>query len=65
MTWASGRNTTTPKDIAYCLLVLFNVNMPLPYGEGKEKAFIRLWDEFLKSSGGESIFAWRTSLENL
>ncbi|KAE9364092.1 HET-domain-containing protein [Stipitochalara longipes BDJ] len=63
MSWASGRVTTRPEDIAYCLLGLFNVNMPLLYGEGKEKAFIRLQEEFLKNSDDESIFAWRTSRE--
>ena len=63
MSWASGRNTTRPEDVAYCLLGLFNVNMPLLYGEGKAKAFIRLQEEFLKNSDDESIFAWRTSQE--
>jgi hypothetical protein len=40
MYWASKRVTTRKEDIAYCLLGLFGVNMPLLYGEGK-KAFIR------------------------
>ena len=39
MSWASRRVTTRDEDIAYCLLGIFNVNMPLLYGEG-EKAFI-------------------------
>ncbi|PMD47988.1 HET-domain-containing protein [Hyaloscypha variabilis F] len=63
MSWASGRETTRSEDIAYCLLGLFDVNMPLLYGEGKEKAFIRLQEEFLKNSDDESIFAWCTSQE--
>lgn len=29
MSWISRRTTTKPEDIAYCLLGLFNVNMPL------------------------------------
>jgi hypothetical protein len=41
MSWASDRQTTRVEDIAYCLLGIFNVNMPLLYGEGG-KAFIRL-----------------------
>ena len=39
MSWASRRVTTRDEDIAYCLLGMFDVNMPLIYGEG-EKAFI-------------------------
>ena len=39
MSWASRRVTTRDEDIAYCLLGIFDVNMPLLYGEG-EKAFI-------------------------
>lgn len=42
MSWASRRQTTRPEDIAYCLMGLFDVNMPLLYGEGGEKAFLRL-----------------------
>ena len=39
MSSASHRVTTRDEDIAYCLLGIFDVNMPLLYGEG-EKAFI-------------------------
>jgi len=59
MSWASKRITTKPEDMAYCLLGLFNVNMPLLYGEGQEKAFTRLQEEFLKASDDETLFAWR------
>ena len=58
MSWASSRKTTRVEDVAYCLLGLFRVNMPLSYGEG-EKAFERLQHEILKVSDDESIFAWR------
>ncbi|KAE9364736.1 HET-domain-containing protein [Stipitochalara longipes BDJ] len=57
MSWASRRETTRVEDMAYCLLGLFNVNMPPLYGEG-EKAFTRLQLEILKTSDDESIFAW-------
>lgn len=63
MSWAVGRQATRPEDIAYCLLGLFGVNMPLLYGEGKERAFLRLQEEFLKVSDDESIFAWRAHPE--
>lgn len=58
MAWAAGRATTRPEDMAYCLMGLFNVNMPLLYGEGAEKAFGRLQEEFIRTSDDESIFAW-------
>jgi hypothetical protein len=58
MSWASKRETTRAEDIAYCLLGLFNVNMPLLYGEGQEKAFVRLQEEIMKDSDDQSIFAW-------
>ena len=58
MSWASKRVTTRPEDIAYCLIGLFNVNMPMLYGEGN-KAFIRLQEEIMKDSDDESLFAWR------
>lgn len=58
MAWAACRATTRPEDMAYCLMGLFNVNMPLLYGEGAEKAFQRLQEEFIKTSDDESIFAW-------
>jgi hypothetical protein len=35
MSWASERHTTREEDLAYCLLGIFQVNMPLLYGEGK------------------------------
>ena len=57
MSWASKRETTRIEDIAYCLMGLFGVNMPLLYGEGRD-AFIRLQLEILKMSADETIFAW-------
>ncbi|KAF7194755.1 Vegetative incompatibility protein HET-E-1 [Pseudocercospora fuligena] len=63
MSWASMRKTTRPEDIAYCLLGLFNITMPLVYGEGNN-AFRRLQQEILRHSNDESIFAWRPSLDD-
>jgi hypothetical protein len=57
MSWASQRKTTRMEDRAYSLLGLFNVNMPLLYGEGN-RAFIRLQEEIMKMSTDESLFAW-------
>lgn len=57
MSWAAHRQTSRTEDIAYCLMGLFDVNMPLLYGEG-EKAFIRLQEEISKVTGDNSLFAW-------
>lgn len=57
LSWASRRVTTRTEDIAYCLLGLVGVNMPLLYGEG-EKAFLRLQQEIIRQTDDESIFAW-------
>ena len=55
--WASRRETTRVEDEAYCLLGLFDVNLPLIYGEGR-KAFRRLQEEIIDSYNDHSIFAW-------
>jgi hypothetical protein len=63
MSWAANRETTRVEDMAYCLLGIFDVNIPLLYGEGK-KAFIRLQEEIVKSTEDHSIFAWRSFPEH-
>lgn len=62
MSWASAREATRSEDIAYSLLGIFNINMPLLYGEGR-KAFQRLQEEIIKDSDDQSIFAWDQPLE--
>ncbi|KAK8061609.1 heterokaryon incompatibility protein [Apiospora phragmitis] len=57
MSWASRRNCTRTEDVAYCLMGLFDINMPMLYGEGK-KAFVRLQEEILKETEDHSLFAW-------
>ena len=57
MSWAATRETTRREDLAYCLLGIFDVNMPMLYGEG-EKAFVRLQEEILKGSNDMTIFCW-------
>jgi hypothetical protein len=57
MSWAANRETTRIEDNAYCLMGLFDVNMPLLYGEG-DKAFLRLQKEIINASSDFSIFAW-------
>lgn len=57
MSWASDRQTTRQEDMAYCLLGVFQVNMPLIYGEGS-RAFQRLQEEITRTNGDQSILAW-------
>lgn len=62
MAWAAGRQTTRIEDMAYCLLGIFGVNMPMMYGEG-ERAFIRLQENIAAQSNDFSLFAWRDDAE--
>ncbi|OAL44145.1 HET-domain-containing protein [Pyrenochaeta sp. DS3sAY3a] len=42
MIWAKGRETTREEDLAYSLLGVFDIQMSLYYGEGRQRAFKRL-----------------------
>lgn len=57
MSWAAARETTRLEDIAYCLLGIFEIYMPLLYGEG-DAAFMRLQQEIISISDDHSIFSW-------
>ncbi|OBT47876.1 hypothetical protein VE00_01546 [Pseudogymnoascus sp. WSF 3629] len=63
MSWASHRVTTRVEDSAYCLLGIFDVYMPMLYGEGK-RAFLRLQEEIIKRSDDYTIFAWPIRLDD-
>jgi len=62
MSWAARRRTTKDEDMAYSLMGIFDVHMPIIYGEGGKKAFSRLQHEIIKVSNDQSIFAWRTHI---
>jgi len=62
MSWISKRQTTRIEDMAYCMLGIFDIHMPLMYGEGA-KAFLRLQEEIAKQTCDLSLFAWTTPLE--
>jgi len=66
MSWASKRSTTRMEDEAYCIMGIFDINMPLLYGEG-ERAFLRLQEQILQKSDDHSLFAWtrQSALQNL
>lgn len=57
MSWAARRVTTRIEDQAYCLLGLFDINMPLLYGEGRN-AFVRLQMEIMDGSDDTTLLAW-------
>ncbi|KAI5926377.1 heterokaryon incompatibility protein-domain-containing protein [Camillea tinctor] len=63
MSWAAGRQTSREEDIAYCLMGIFGVNMPMLYGEGS-KAFQRLQEEIMRESDDHSLFVWRAKPES-
>ncbi|CAN9375546.1 unnamed protein product [Alternaria sp. RS040] len=49
MKWADGQRTTRQEDSAYSLLGIFDIQMSLFYGEGRERAFERLKKKIRKS----------------
>lgn len=57
MSWAATRQATRKEDVAYSLLGIFDINMPLLYGE-EERAFFRLQEEIIRSCPDTTIFAW-------
>jgi hypothetical protein len=63
MSWASRRRTTRIEDMAYCLLGLFDIHLPILYGEGA-KAFIRLQEEILKATVDMTMFAWKAASDS-
>ena len=58
MSRAAKRQTRTAEDAAYCLLGIFDINMPLIYGEGGREAFLRLQEEIIRKTKDFSLFAW-------
>ncbi|KAI0157450.1 heterokaryon incompatibility protein-domain-containing protein [Xylariaceae sp. FL1272] len=54
MVWAAARETLRVEDTAYCLLGIFDINMPLLYGEGP-RAFLRLLKKIMKQTNDHSM----------
>ena len=52
MLWAETRQTTRGEDIAYSLLGIFDVYIPLIYSEGRENAVRRLQEAINKKEKG-------------
>jgi hypothetical protein len=55
---ASTRYATKQEDIAYSLFGIFDVSIPVTYGEGQRRALGRLLQEILTRSGDATILAW-------
>lgn len=47
MAWAATRRTTKAEDRSYCLMGIFGVSFSIAYGEGQERAFLRLIEAIL------------------
>jgi hypothetical protein len=56
--WASNRDTTREEDIAYSLFDIFKVNLPVIYGEKRQKALGRLLQEIIAHSGDVTVLDW-------
>jgi hypothetical protein len=60
ISWATKRETKREEDRAYSLMGIFDVHMPLIYGEGQEKALVRLGkeiEEYLKDKSPQLLSA--------
>ncbi|KAF4591333.1 hypothetical protein EYR40_009936 [Pleurotus pulmonarius] len=56
--WLVHRKTTRPEDIAYCVLGLLDVQLPIAYGEGRARAFYRLQLECAQHTHDRNLFMW-------
>ena len=56
--FAATRSASRQEDIAYSLFGIFDVSIPVTYGEGQQRALGRLLQEVLTRSGDVTILAW-------
>ena len=61
LSWAATRITEKLVDRIYSLLGVFDLQMPILYGEGETNALMRLQLELIAQSDDQSIFAWMES----
>jgi len=62
MSWAAQRQTTRVEDQAYCLLGIFDIAMPMLYGEG-QRAFARLQEHIMVATDDCTLLAWNYDVE--
>jgi len=60
--WVEKRSTTRKEDLAYSMPGIFDIHMPLIYGEGRDKAFIRLEKKIAKSKRANAPYKSRNLL---
>ncbi|KAG1785832.1 uncharacterized protein HD556DRAFT_1249156 [Suillus plorans] len=56
--WASKRVTTVQEDTAYSLFGIFDVHLPVIYGERKQSALGRLLQDLVSRSGDITCLDW-------
>ncbi|KAJ8688839.1 hypothetical protein PTI98_013584 [Pleurotus ostreatus] len=59
--WVSERTTSRAEDMSYCLLGLLDIQIPIAYGEGEERAFYRIQVECSHHVEDRSLFLWNGS----
>lgn len=57
LSWMSRRETSRPEDMAYCMMGLFDIHMPVLYGEG-DTAFGRLQETILQKIRDHTLLTW-------
>ncbi|OJA18660.1 hypothetical protein AZE42_10098 [Rhizopogon vesiculosus] len=57
LSWVGNRTTKKIEDVAYCLMGIFGIHMPVMYGE-KHHAFVRLQKEIMALTEDLSLFDW-------
>lgn len=65
MSWGENRQIKREEDKAYSLLGIFEIYLPLIYGEGAENAFRRLQEEVNKRRGKHQLDGQSTDLHTL
>ncbi|KAG1901747.1 uncharacterized protein F5891DRAFT_1144270 [Suillus fuscotomentosus] len=58
MVWAADRKTTRSEDVAYSLMGIFDVSIPIAYGEGAQRAFFRLVEAIMQVSNEPGVLNW-------
>lgn len=61
ISWSIGRNAEREEDVAYALIAITNVTLPIRYGEGAKQAFLRLQEEILRDTRDGSLLAWQSA----
>ncbi|KAJ6784276.1 hypothetical protein PWT90_03918 [Aphanocladium album] len=61
ISWSAGREAAREEDTAYALVAITEATLPIRYGEGAERAFLRLQEELLRDTRDGSLLAWRSA----